>query len=199
MKTHDASQNFLVLLGRSWFLRCLNQVWIFLWESPHCFDKLTTSLWIHKHRQMITYTVWVHTYRVGLHLRPWTCFIPWHVKEPELLADLPNSCVTISLQENPWIICSFLKRIKWDSAPTYDAFIVEATVRILPLEVYMCVTSLHIHLGHQVFRRLGSRLTSYIEPFRLVLCNFPHFSTCSLSSSFFTSHRLVELLCEEKF
>lgn len=46
-KTHEASQNFLVLLGRSWFLLCLNQVWIFLWESPHCFSKLTTSPWIH--------------------------------------------------------------------------------------------------------------------------------------------------------
>lgn len=59
--THEASQNFFVLLGRSWFLLCLNQAWIFLWESPHCFPRLTTSLWVHTNTEyyiLYAYTAW---------------------------------------------------------------------------------------------------------------------------------------------
>lgn len=98
-KTHEASQNFLVLLGRSWFLLCLNQVWIFLWESPHCFPKLTTSPWIHTNTNTYSYIQYGGAHS-GVH---WG----WYLL----------SCVSTWLQENAdHTSCICLNCQKWRTA-----------------------------------------------------------------------------------
>lgn len=43
-----ASWNFLSLLGRSWFLRCLNHLWTCRTEQPACLLKLSVELWRQK-------------------------------------------------------------------------------------------------------------------------------------------------------
>lgn len=48
MFSYLASRNFLSLLGRSWFLRCLNHLWTCRTEQPICLLKLSTELWQHK-------------------------------------------------------------------------------------------------------------------------------------------------------
>lgn len=43
-----ASRNFLSLLGRSWFLRCLNHLWTCRTGKPVCLLKLSTEHWRQK-------------------------------------------------------------------------------------------------------------------------------------------------------
>lgn len=45
MLRYLASWNFLTLLGRSWFLRCLNHLWTWRTEQSVCLHKLSMELW----------------------------------------------------------------------------------------------------------------------------------------------------------
>lgn len=119
MFSYLASRNFLSLLGRPWFLRCLNHLWTCRTELPVCLLKLSTELWQHKQEKdggvrTVIKWLWCEDMWYFYNSHPFTPQTPF-------LNSMIRACVVLLPKDTQyvWGSASFLKYA--GSLPVWDA------------------------------------------------------------------------------